>query len=226
MARTPVPIESIHCPHCRSGTAVSFNRPIKDAEGMRDEATTRYTVGCGYCESPECHRLIIWLEEHAGESEPARQYVVPRSKARMGLRDVPADMATDYEQACAVQDLSPPASAALARRCLQRVIREHFGVKRDSLHDEINEVAQSGRVPPYLVDLLDKVRKIGNLAAHPAQDRETGLIVDVEKDEALWTLEIIEGLFRYCYVEARETERRTKSLNDKLGRAGGSKSPA
>ena len=220
-----MPTESIHCPHCQSGTAVNFNRPIRDADGIRNMASTRYTVGLGYCESPACHRLIIWLEERSGGNGPTRQYVVPRSKARMGLGDVPDDMATDYEQACAVQDLSPPASAALARRCLQRVIRTHFGVKRGSLHDEIDEVARSGRVPPYLVGMLDKVRKIGNLAAHPAQDKETGLIVDVEKDEALWTLEIIEGLFRYCYVEAKETERRAKRLNEKLGKAGGPKSP-
>lgn len=84
---------------------------------------------------------------------------------------------------------------------------------------------ESGRVPPYLVELLDQVRKVGNLAAHPAQDKETGLIVDVEKDEALWTLEIIEGLFKYCFVEAKETERRAKRLEEKLGRAKGPRSP-
>jgi len=168
---------------------------------------------------------MVWLEETSGNNAPARQYIVPRSRARMGLEDVPKDMATDYEQACAVLDLSPPASAALARRCLQRITRSHFKVKKDSLHDEIDEVVKSGSIPKYLVDVLDRVREIGNLAAHPDQDKETGLIVDVEKDEALWTLEIIEGLFRYCFVEARETERRTKSLNEKLGRTEGTKPP-
>lgn len=167
----------------------------------------------------------MWLEERSGKNEPVRQYIIPRSKARMGLADVPRDVAADYEQACAVLDLSPAASAALARRCLQRVIRKHFGIRKDSLHDEIVEVTGSGRVPPYLVGMLDRVREIGNLAAHPAQDRETGLIVDVEKDEALWTLEIIEGLFKYCFVDARVTERRVKSLEEKLGRAKGQKSP-
>lgn len=221
-----VPPESIRCPHCLNGTSVSFSIPLKDACSIHGLAGTRYTVGSGYCENPECRRLIIWLEERSGENKPVRQYIVPRSKARMGLADVPHDMAKDYEQACAVLDLSPPASAALARRCLQRVIREHFGVKKGSLHDEIDEVVKSGRVPPYLVDLLDRVREIGNLAAHPAQDGATGLIVDVEEGEARWTLEIIEGLFKYCFVEAKETERRTKSLEEKLGRARGPKSPA
>lgn len=218
-------LESICCPHCLSGTAISFNTPLSRISGVNGVSGTSYTVGYGYCENPPCRRLIVWLGEHAGEGRPSRQYVVPRSRARMGLGDVPPDMAKDYEQACAVLDLSPPASAALARRCLQRVLRAHFGVKRDSLHDEIEEAKKSGRIPPYLVGMLDRVREIGNLAAHPAQDKDTGLIVDVEEDEALWTLEIIEGLFRYCFVEAKKAERRAKSLEEKLGRTKGPRRP-
>lgn len=226
-------VEPIQCPHCTLGTAVRFvalgEASFGRSEQMcakSDGSGARYTIEYGHCQNPTCGRLIARLRKEAEGMSTSTRYVIPHSRARMALGDVPPEMAADYGQACDILDHSPPASAALARKCLQRVIRGHFGIKKDSLHDEIHEVIESERVPQYLADMLDRVREVGNLAAHPAQDRQTGLIVDVEKDEAEWTLEIVEGLFRYCFVEARRAERRTKSLEEKLGRARGPRPPA
>jgi len=132
------------------------------------------------------------------------------------IGEIPPELADDYEQACDVLDFSPAASAALARRCLQGLIHEHFKIKGKRLYDEIKEVAGLKTLPPYLAKGLDRVREIGNLASHPTHDAELGVIVNVEREEAEWTLEILESLFKHCYVDPKEYEERTRKLREKL----------
>jgi len=177
----------------------------------------------GYCQNPECERLIIRLEKIPGDGPVASSYVVPRAIARVKIDGIPPELADDYEQACAVLDASPAASAALARRCLQGLIRNHFKIKGERLYDEIKEVAGLKTLPPYLAEGLDRIREIGNLASHPTHDAELGVIVNVEREEAEWTLEILESLFKHCYVDPKEYEWRTQKLREKLDKARGPK---
>ena len=214
--------ERIQCPHCSVATAVDFEALGAQRMRQREEGGgVWYRADYGYCQSSECGRLVMRVITEEDGKEETEEFVVPRGRARSDTRHVPAGILSDYEQACDVLHLSPAASAALARRCLQGVIRSHFGVTKNSLHDEIVEV--SGGLPEHLAGGLDRVREIGNLAAHPAQDSNAGLIVAVEEDEAEWTLEILESLFRHCYVEPREYERRTRKLRKKLDKTRGQK---
>lgn len=211
--------ESIMCPHCGVGTAVEFD--MLGAQYMHakmDGGGAHYSVSYGYCQNPKCGLLIIRLREGTDKGQINTHYVLPRNSVRAKLQGIPPELEEDYGQACAVLDTSPAASAALARRCLQRVIREHFGIKEPRLYDEIKRVAELETLPRYLADGLERVREIGNLAAHPAHDTRIGVIVDVEREEAEWTLEILESLFKHCYVDPSEYERRTSRLREKLDR--------
>src|SRR5207247_6321081 len=78
---------------------------------------------------------------------------------------VPADLRSDYEEACAVLGDSPKASAALSRRCLQGLLRSAASVKAGDLAGEIQQVLDSGRLPSQLGESIDAVRNIGNFAA-------------------------------------------------------------
>jgi len=182
----------------------------------REGGEARYSISHGYCQSPACGRLVIRLNKDMDNGTHTARYVVPLHGKRAKFEGIPPGLADDYEQACAVLDASPAASAALARRCLQRMIREHFGIKEPRLYDEIEKVAGLQTMPPYLAEGLHRIRDIGNLAAHPAHDTRIGVIVDVEREEAEWTLEILESLFKHCYVDPREYEQRTKRLREKL----------
>ena len=72
------------------------------------------------------------------------------------------------------------------------------------LHAEIDEAAKSGKLPPYISELLlDAVRHFGNFAAHPEKDVATGEIIDVEPGEAEWSLDVVEALFDFCFVQPR-----------------------
>lgn len=219
--------ESILCPHCSTATAVEFD--MLGAQYMfikREGGKARYSISHGYCHNPACGRLVIRLNQDIDDGTHTARYVVPPHGKRVKADGIPPKMAGDYEQACAVLDASPSASAALARRCLQRIIREHFGIKEPRLYDEIKKAAKLETLPRYLADGLARVSEIGSLPAHPAHDTRIGVIADVERAEAELTLEILESLFKHCYVDPSEYERRTRRLREKLDRTrADSKSP-
>ena len=134
--------------------------------------------------------------------------------------EVPSEFATDYREACLVLEDSGKASAALSRRCLQHLLREKAGIKRDDLAKEIQQVLDSKQLPGYLADDLDAIRNIGNFAAHPMKAIHTGEILDVEPQEAEWLLNLLEGLFDFYFVQPKRAKAKREALNLKLGGAG------
>jgi Domain of unknown function (DUF4145) len=133
---------------------------------------------------------------------------------------VPADLAADYREASLVLPLSPKASAALSRRCLQNCIRETKGITKQTLAAEIDEVLAGNLVPSELGQQLDAVREIGNVAAHPAKSTATGDIVDVEEGEAEWNLDVFDGLFEEWFFQPAVLAGRMAKINAKLTDAG------
>ena len=111
---------------------------------------------------------------------------------------------------------SEKASAALSRRCLQYLLREKAGIKKDDLAKEIQQVLDSKQLPTHLADDLDAIRNIGNFAAHPLKATNTGEIVDVEPQEAEWLLTVLEGLFDFYFVQPARAKARREGLNIKL----------
>ena len=133
---------------------------------------------------------------------------------------VPSEFAEDYLEACLVLPDSPKASAALGRRCLQHLLREQVKVKHQDLAKEIQEVLDNGRLPSHLSEGLDAIRNIGNFATHPIKTKTTGEIVPVEPGEAEWTLDVIESLFDFYFVQPDIIKRKKEALNKKLEGAG------
>jgi hypothetical protein len=129
---------------------------------------------------------------------------------------VTAEIAQDFTEASLVLGDSAKASAALARRCLQNVLREKAGVKPGDLSVEIQQVLDAKTLPPYLADAIDAVRHVGNFAAHPMKSTSTGVIADVEPGEAEWLLDTLEALFDFYFVQPLTLQERRQRLNDKL----------
>ena len=140
----------------------------------------------------------------------------PRYVSRPIPSEVPSPYRDDFSEACKVLADSPKASAALSRRCLQALLKDKAGTKKRDLADQIDEVIQSGNVPPHVQGELDAVRVIGNFAAHPTKSTATGEIIDVEPGEAEWNLDVLESLFEFYFVQPALTASRTAALNVKL----------
>jgi len=156
---------------------------------------------------PTCRQLIIAQGD---------KLVWPRS-GRAAPPEVPIAIANDFREAAAVIGDSPRASAALSRRCLQSLLRDVAGVNPGDLWVEINQVLPA--LPSHLRE-LDAIRNVGNFAAHPNKDKQTGDVLPVEPGEAEWLLDILEGLFdHYCVAPARAKQRQA-ALDQKLASAG------
>jgi len=144
--------------------------------------------------------------------------VWPKARARPVAPEVPEAFAQDFQEAALVLADSPKASAALSRRCLQRLLEEVAKVKAGRLMDEISAVMPT--LPSYLADAVDEIRRIGNFAAHPLKSTNSGEILDVEPGEAEWSLETLELLFDHYFVQPKRTAAKKAALDEKRGRGG------
>lgn len=130
---------------------------------------------------------------------------------------IPVALREDYFEACAIRDTSPKASATLARRCLQGMIRDFCGIAKGRLIDEIKELNQrldDGTAPrgvePETVEAIDAVCDIGNIGAH--MEKDINLIIDVDPGEAQALIELIEMLFDEWYVARYKREQRLAAV--------------
>jgi hypothetical protein len=139
--------------------------------------------------------------KQGGEGEYLENRVVwpPETRADRAPKGLDAKIKTVYDEARAVIGLSPRASATLARRCLQQVIRDKLGIKKGRLFDEISETVKRDDLARPTKERLDHVRHIGNWGAHPIED-QSNAIIDVTPEEAAYTLEVLEMLFHDLYV--------------------------
>lgn len=131
--------------------------------------------------------------------------------------EVPTNISQDYTEACLVEPFSKKASAALSRRCLQNILRDQ-GIKHGDLSKEIDEAMKT--LPSNLAESIDAIRHIGNFAAHPIKSTSTGEITDVEDEEAEWSLDVLENLFDFYYVQPAIIKRKRDAMNQKLADLG------
>ena len=125
---------------------------------------------------------------------------------------IPPAIRQDYQEACAILEDSPKASATLARRCLQGMIRDYWGVSGRNLCREIEAIKD--KVDPLTWDAIDAVRKVGNIGAH--MEKDINLIVDVEPGEAEKMIWLIETLIKDWYLNRHERQIKLEAIK-KLG---------
>lgn len=180
---------------------------------------------------PACKRMNMFLINGTKVNVGPGKFSLDEIKSSTPIRpigsnrlpcppEVPPQIAEDYIEACKVLSLSPKASAALSRRCLQNLLRDATIVEHGNLYNEIQGVIDSGILPTHLVEIIDLIRVIGNFAAHPTKSKNTGEIIDVEPDEAEWNLEVLELLFDFFYVQPVITAKKKEGINKKLIDAG------
>lgn len=200
------------CPHC----LVEFHDQWSDLGGELTDPDGRWQVQFTKC--PACNRRVMKLRHFQGGGL-SESLLRPKAPARAPLpTQVPDAFAGDYREACLVLADSAKASAALSRRCLQNLLRDHFKVKKGNLSDEIGEVLP--KLPSHLAEAVDAVRNYGNFAAHPMKSTNTGEVLDVEPGEAEWCLDVLESLFDFCFVQPDVLRKKKEALNEKLKDAG------
>jgi len=213
------------CPHCLhdQGTQVQVVQ-FPHSKNRNDENVLPGLWRAFHQRCPECQGDIIQMDRlpttAPGSTPIAKFTAFPKAVSRPVPAEVPDPYRSDFEEACAVLTLSPKASAALSRRCLQSILRDKAKSTKKDLYDQIEEVIVSGTVPSHIVDDLHAVRNIGNFAAHPAKSTTSGAILDVEPGEAEWNLDVLDSLFDFYFIQPALSARRKVDLNKKLQEAG------
>ncbi len=210
------------CPHClESFYATLTDTPIVWSGSWTPDATPGYWV-CRATRCPACGRntILLRLMHKDNPNLLVKETMVwPRGVARAPIpKEVPEKFAAGYREACDVFAGSANASAALSRRYLQLLLREVAGVKASDLSKEIDAVLPS--LPSAIAEAVDAVRVIGNFAAHPIKSTNTGEIVDVEPGEAEWSLDVLESLFDFYFVQPAKLAAKKAEMNKKLTDAG------
>ena len=134
--------------------------------------------------------------------------IKPQSHAKQLPNYIPKAIIADYEESYLIKNLSPKASAALARRCLQGMIRDFWKVNERNLFEEINAIQE--KVDPQTWEAINAVRSVGNIGAH--MEKDINLIIDVEPNEAEARIKLIEILIKDWYIARQERENALASV--------------
>jgi hypothetical protein len=214
------------CPHCfrdqivTNDNSVAYDRKLYLTK--LDIGDVGVQVLAISCLNPVCHRLTLhaFLQQASFVNNNwklgdvlKRWNLLPESQAKPQPDYIPHPLREDYIEACRIRDLSPKASATLARRCLQGMIRDFCGISRGTLDKEITslkEAVDQDKAPrgvtPESVDAIDHVRKIGNIGAH--MEKDIDLIIEIDPDEAQLLIELVETLFEEWYVAREQRQQR------------------
>jgi len=221
----------MRCPSCRKefhhqpdvSKVYSFEKePAKDTfEGELAERNA-FNFGIQLCPSC-CQPIVVYQEGYTFPTATNRlirvefsKIVYPHSSYSELPDEVPKEYQSDYQEATTIIDHSPKASAALSRRLLQKVLREELSIKKKDLSLEIDEFIKISGAPSYLIGAIDAIRSVGNFAAHPIKNTNTGEIVEVEEGEAEWLIEVVASLFDFVFVHPQKLQQRRDALNAKL----------
>jgi Domain of unknown function (DUF4145) len=208
------------CGHCHH--AVAFKEPENRAcmaftqrlhHGEETEERTHYFV-MGLCPRPRCQEATIvyrvekiWLGSYQEEPELLQERVIfPSDSLRTDLpEEIPSALRSLYREAASIENLSPNGSAFLARRILEQALREHLIKPRGKLVNLIDEFIDQQAASETLLQLMHDVREFGNIAGHPAQDRQ-GEWTTIEAAEASYTLDVVAELLDHIYVKRKRRE--------------------
>lgn len=200
-------VEVIMANMCRKCNT-SFHKHHVSKCGYGAHAKEKFCIGHYVC--PECFQVNLWLDDE--HIYPLQQ---KHKLAPVEVRNQNSSLADSYEEAGLLLDLSPNASAALSRRCLQIILREKAGVNHSDLFREIGQVTNSGNLQTDLSNQLDNIRHLGNFAAHPNKDA-AGFIIDVKMEEAQYSLEVVGELFEFYYLRPVRIAAATAQINQKV----------
>jgi hypothetical protein len=227
----------VECPHC--GVSYDHVANQQDRATVIDDARGRWFVQTTRCPTCENFRITIACveintsksvtltnegpraSERVVEGKAKYQRVVyPFPASRPLPKEAPDYIRQDYNDAVATLEISPRASAACSRRCMQTIIRQHFKVSKRTLYAEIEELGKAGTLPTEIVESLHMVREFGNFGAHPIEG-DSGLILDVEDGEAEFMIDLIDALIDQAFVRPAKLSAAKAALAAKRPKAKG-----
>lgn len=227
------------CPYCDRDQVLNESQQFTEDGHIDLDLTAHGDIGFQIiafrCANPKCCQITLFFAVRpqavlkgsertlrrwvfSKDSPPiVNQRILPRGTSKPQPEYIPLPIREDYLEACLIKEASPKASATLARRCLQGMIRHFCNIADRTLNIEIRrlrEAVENHSASPYVsiesVDAIDAARAIGNIGAH--MEKDINVIVDVEPHEAQILIELVETLLRDWYVERHNRQIRYSKL--------------
>ncbi len=210
------------CPFCSKPTTITEPNHFEHLKAVyiadHDLGQVGIFVEGITCPNQECNKLWLRFElcklrenQHGDLTKSTvikHRQILPESEAKVLPDYIPQPIQQDYYEACLIRDLSPKSSATLARRCLQGMIRDFWGVSKARLKDEIDALQE--KVDADTWQSIEVVRNVGNIGAH--MEKDINVIVDVEPEEAQLLIGLIEQLVDDWYVTRESRKKRAEDL--------------
>lgn len=210
------------CPYCSHHTTITNPNHFSLWERIEIAKSDRGDVGFYLtaitCPNEECNKLWLKLELCRAQRTAYGEWkksaaietwqLLPESEARVLPDYIPVPIQEDYKEACRIRDLSPKASATLARRCLQGMIRNFWSVRKATLKEEIETLEDKVDIDTW--ESIDAVRSVGNIGAH--MEKDINIMVEVEPGEAQLLIGLIEQLIADWYVQKKDREERMRKV--------------
>jgi hypothetical protein len=212
------------CPYCGrpttvtdpnqfdSWTVITLKAPVQGNVGLAIHAIT--------CPNTKCNKLFLKVILTNAKRDQSTNWeikatkifqewqLLPESEAMVLPPYIPKAIQDDYYESCRIKELSPKASATLARRCLQGMIHDFWNIKKTRLKDEIDALEE--KVDPLVWEGIDAVRSVGNIGAH--MEKDIDVIIDVDPDEAQLLIGLIERLIKDWYIDKHNKREHLEQL--------------
>lgn len=206
------------CPYCNMIMPISDDTTRNRYPGFSNDIDRYYgtdhyvyresCIKLTYYQCPNCGEYTIQALGIGDKVQDVNVPIRPISSAKQFPDYIPEAIRQDYEEACAIVNLSPKASATLSRRCLQGMIRDFWGITKPTLNKEIDEL--QNQIPADLWSSIDALRQLGNIGAH--MEKDTNVIVDIDPNEANSLIQLIELLIKEWYINREERKKLFSSI--------------
>ena len=223
------------CPYCGHYQVLSKGNNLQICDEISSCVKTSEHKDIGFrvisisCLNKQCKKLSMTISLSEVErsdfpissilkSNPIKVWkLLPDSIAKPQPDYIPKFIRKDYEEACKIACLSPNASAVLARRCLESMIKDFCEIKENSLYLSIETLKirlEKNQAPKGVteetIEAISSIRRMGRIGAHMKE--KIGMLVDIDPKEASLLVELIEMLFKEWYVVRNERQERLKSI--------------
>ena len=193
------------CPFCTQTMSVQLSTQTvryMSFNGWSSERPSSPTLQIAIFKCPTCEKETVFVRGINGYCDNNTLCFYPGQEYIQFPYYIPLAIRQDYEEASRIVNSSPRAAATLARRCLQGMIHDFWGIHEKNLNAEISTLKT--KVTPSQWAAIDGLRKIGNISAH--MERNIDLIIDVEPEEAKKLLQLIELLIEKWYIGRHDEE--------------------
>lgn len=202
------------CPFCNQNMSLNsmtyWTHRISFSDSNCSAKIPHLRIEIYRCPNDSCRKETILAFGENNYIENNSVLIYPESGSIQFPEYVPKAIKQDYEEACSILRKSPKASATLSRRCLQGMIRDFWGIKKNRLIDEIQ--ALQDKVPAAQWAAIDALRQLGNIGAHMEKDVNT--MIDVDTGEAESLLSLIELLIQKWYINRNDEQELYKRITE------------